>query len=102
MKKLFTFFTAATFLATAATAQRNVDLAASVPSISPNLVGIGESFSVSGVITNAGVEALKSTDSIFFMWSFGGAGLDFTGSGQPTIYYRTGVTLNPGDTLQAN
>lgn len=102
MKKLFTFLTAATFLATAVSAQRTIDLEATMPNISPTLVGIGENFAVSAIIENVGSTPLKTTDTILYSWTIGGVGLDFTGSGQPTIYFRTGISLNQGDTIQLN
>lgn len=99
MKKLFTLFSAATLLVTAANAQRNIDLESTITDITPDTVGLNESFSVYGVLKNVGAQPLKTTDSIFFGWTIGGSGIDFTGSGQATVYYRTGISLNVGDTV---
>lgn len=101
MKKIFTLIAAACCLSTALQAQvaRNIDMESKLISVTPNKVGPGENFVVTGVLKYVGTTPIKITDTVIYGFSYGGALLTI-GSG--STFYKTPKAMVTGDTFQVS
>ena len=100
MKKLYTLFACALLSSPSVFAQRLVDLEVTVVTPATNAtITSGTQFSTRFIVKNVGTTTLKTSDSVIYAYTLDGAGLDLTGSGQTTVYFRTGKQLAQNDTI---
>jgi hypothetical protein len=101
MNKLFTLIAAACCFSSALQAQtaRDIDMEATLISVTPNKVGPGENFVVKGVLKYVGTTPIKITDTVIYGLSYGG-GLLTIGGG--STFFKTPKAMVTGDTFQIN
>ncbi|HTN47668.1 MAG TPA: T9SS type A sorting domain-containing protein [Flavipsychrobacter sp.] len=103
MKKLYAVMALALLGSTSAFSQRLIDLQVTMtaPAASTTITS-GTQFATAFVVRNVGTTTLKTSDSIAFVYSIDGSGLDFNGSGSPTVFFRTGKQMATNDTIMIN
>ncbi len=94
MKKLYAILAGALLVGTTASAQRLIDLSATLNSpATGSTVANGANIAIDAVIQNVSANTLLPTDTILYQF--------FIGSNPVSnVYFRTGVTLQQGDTMR--
>ena len=99
MKRILTLF-AIVFFESVALAQRPVDLKVTLKSPATNsTITSGTQFPIQFIVENVGDTVLKVSDSVVYFFIIDGNALDLTGSGQTTVFFRTGKRLAKTDTM---
>lgn len=100
MKRIYLLMILFVAFAGNAIAQRmiNIELTMQTPTAGYT-IDSGVSFNTFVIVKNVGTVPTKTTDSILYIYTLGGNGIDFNGDQQADIYYRTGMVLNQNDTF---